>query len=183
MINSLILAAKIFDYAKDPNPDNWRTVNGARIHIDENGEVDGGAGAKFNNKKFGEDWRAGQRSALMQAAGVYQQPEEKKWEIPKLKGSEKQVKWANDIIQEAVDTIEANLKRSRERAKQYPKDTTFSDNVAIWEKLDKAYKALFPARIDNAAEIIDKRNYLNGRGMVEKFNKLSAVAQSGVKKQ
>lgn len=35
-----------------------------------------------------------------------------------IKGSEKQVAWAQDIIQSSFDTIDANIKRTEERSKQ-----------------------------------------------------------------
>lgn len=46
----LIMAKKTLDYQKDPNPENWRTIKGAKVHIDEEGKIDGGAGGKFNGK-------------------------------------------------------------------------------------------------------------------------------------
>lgn len=36
------------DYEPDPNPENWRTINGAKVHINNEGYIDGGAGGKFN---------------------------------------------------------------------------------------------------------------------------------------
>lgn len=50
--------ARIFDAAyqmtliqeKDNNPDHWKTINGAHVHVDENGNYDGGAGGLFNGK-------------------------------------------------------------------------------------------------------------------------------------
>ena len=67
--NSLILAARILDADLfDDSSDNWKTINGARVHLDEDGQIDGGAGGKFTGKKIGEDWRAGERSVLMKAA-------------------------------------------------------------------------------------------------------------------
>ena len=36
-------------YPKDPNPENWRTINGSHVHL-ENGKIDGGAGGKFHGK-------------------------------------------------------------------------------------------------------------------------------------
>ncbi len=42
--------ARAFDFAKDPNPDNWKTINGAHVHMDGNGQIDGGAGGKFNGQ-------------------------------------------------------------------------------------------------------------------------------------
>ena len=41
-------------YTKDPNPDNWKTIKGAKVHLDETGSIDGGAGGKFNGRKFGQ---------------------------------------------------------------------------------------------------------------------------------
>ena len=38
-------------YPKDPNPENWRTISGAKVHL-TNGKIDGGAAGKFE----GNDW-------------------------------------------------------------------------------------------------------------------------------
>lgn len=60
----LLRLARAFDYQKDPNPEHWRTINGAKVHLDKNGNYDGGAGSKFNGRHhYGPDWR--QKSALM----------------------------------------------------------------------------------------------------------------------
>lgn len=39
---------RTLDYEKDPNPEHWRTISGAKVHLDNNGEIDGGAGGNFN---------------------------------------------------------------------------------------------------------------------------------------
>ncbi len=39
------------DYPKDPDPKNWRTINGSKVHL-SNGKIDGGAGEKFK----GNEW-------------------------------------------------------------------------------------------------------------------------------
>lgn len=39
------------NYPKDHNPENWRTISGAKVHL-TNGKIDGGAGGKFE----GNDW-------------------------------------------------------------------------------------------------------------------------------
>lgn len=58
------LIARALDYAKDPDPNHWRTINGSHVHLDKNGNYDGGAGSKFNGRHhYGPDWR--QKSALM----------------------------------------------------------------------------------------------------------------------
>lgn len=59
-ISPLIMAARILDenYAKDPNPENWRTINGAKVHLNEGQQIDGGAGGKFSGKEFGSNFSA-----------------------------------------------------------------------------------------------------------------------------
>ena len=46
----LIMARRTLDYQKDPDPENWRTIKGAHVHVDNEGKIDGGAGGKFNGK-------------------------------------------------------------------------------------------------------------------------------------
>jgi hypothetical protein len=38
-------------YPKDPNPENWRTINGSKVHL-TNGKIDGGASGKFVGKNW-----------------------------------------------------------------------------------------------------------------------------------
>lgn len=56
----LLLAARMWDadYPKDPDPNNWRTINGAKVHLDGERNIDGGAGGKFNQKEFGSNFSA-----------------------------------------------------------------------------------------------------------------------------
>ena len=35
---------RAWDWEKDTNQGNWRTINGSHVHLDENGNYDGGAG-------------------------------------------------------------------------------------------------------------------------------------------
>ena len=60
------------NYPKDPNPDNWRTINGSKVHL-ENGKIDGGAGGKFSGTywkgKVPHTPKAGGVSAVTKQAG------------------------------------------------------------------------------------------------------------------
>lgn len=54
MSELLNLLAKAFDtkgYPDDKNPKNWRKINGSSVHLDAYGNIDGGAGGKFNGAK------------------------------------------------------------------------------------------------------------------------------------
>ena len=56
---------RTWDWTKDPNPEHWKTINGAKVHLDKNGNYDGGAHGKFNGNHHygGPDWR--QKALLM----------------------------------------------------------------------------------------------------------------------
>lgn len=41
---------RALDYQKDPDPNHWGTINGAHVHKDENGNIDGGAGGALNGR-------------------------------------------------------------------------------------------------------------------------------------
>ena len=59
--NELIVlyGMRTLDYEKDPNPEHWRTISGAKVHLDQNGEIDGGAGGKFTGNYW--DGKKGQQ--------------------------------------------------------------------------------------------------------------------------
>ena len=63
-LQCLIRLARALDYNRDPDPKHWKTINGAKVHVDENGNYDGGAGGKFTGRHhYGPDWK--QKTALM----------------------------------------------------------------------------------------------------------------------
>ena len=62
-LQCLIRLARALDYNRDPDPKHWKTINGAHVHVDENGGYDGGAGGKFTGRHhYGPDWK--QKTAL-----------------------------------------------------------------------------------------------------------------------
>ena len=62
--NELIVlyGMRTLDYEKDPNPEHWRTISGAKVHLDQNGEIDGGAGGKFTGNYW--DGKKGQQHVI-----------------------------------------------------------------------------------------------------------------------
>ena len=58
-LQCLIRLARALDYNRDPDPKHWKTINGAKVHLDKNGNYDGGAGGKFNGNHHygGPDWK------------------------------------------------------------------------------------------------------------------------------
>lgn len=39
-------------YPKDLDPRHWKTINGSHVHLDKNGNYNGGAGGKFNGQHY-----------------------------------------------------------------------------------------------------------------------------------
>jgi hypothetical protein len=48
------------DYPKDPDPKNWRTIEGSHVHL-TNGKIDGGAGGKFS----GHTWTGREKHSFI----------------------------------------------------------------------------------------------------------------------
>lgn len=73
-VKELLRLARALDYEKDPNPKNWKTINGAKVHLDKNGKYDGGAGGKFNgNYHFGgSDWKE-KKSQIQNLTNIFNQ--------------------------------------------------------------------------------------------------------------
>ena len=88
-------------HPKDPDPKNWRTINGSKVHLTE-GKIDGGAGGKFS----GKEWTGKAKHEFT--------PKEKLKPAPKEKGTEaeKLMSYINEQV--GVDLSEhCNTKREK----------------------------------------------------------------------
>lgn len=56
-------------YPKDPNPENWRTISGAKVHLSE-GKIDGGAGGKFTGKSWTSQQHPHKYDSLQSAKSI-----------------------------------------------------------------------------------------------------------------
>lgn len=126
----LIMAKKTLDYEKDPDPENWRTIKGAHVHVDNEGKIDGGAGGKFNGKG------ALPRSMF---SGTGKQTEfaevtEKKKEIAERVQKEKETQKAERRKQQAAarkqQKAEQEAKQRKEREDWYWEDKPESKPTA-----------------------------------------------------
>ena len=53
------MLAQVPYYEKDLNPEHWKTINGAKVHLDKNGNYDADADRKFNGSHhYGPDYKA-----------------------------------------------------------------------------------------------------------------------------
>lgn len=82
-----------------------------------------------------------------------------------MKGSEKQVKWAEDIIEGARKTIEANIRLHMENAEKFPTAAkTYNDRADQWKRIGAQVEAAV-AKCDDAALIINKRSMFSFEGL------------------
>ena len=82
-----------------------------------------------------------------------------------LKGSEKQVAWAEDIIAGARGTIKANIDNIKAQQEKYNMKFR-QDELEAYEKCKESLETLL-AGIDSAAKIIDLRYKISGRAINE----------------
>jgi len=73
-----------------------------------------------------------------------------------MKGTEKQVKWAEDIINGAKETIRHNIERSANEPEE----------LKIWKWIEVQYNKTMEQVGDNAAMIINNRKALDSDRMV-----------------
>ena len=89
--------------------------------------------------------------------------------FPELTGSEKQIKWANDIRDSALDTIEANIESNRNYLKRFKNDFDAQVKLDLYEGARKAYLEKLRS-VTSAKEIIDNRYLYDGRMIVGTVN-------------
>ncbi len=70
-----------------------------------------------------------------------------------MKGSEKQIKWAEDIKKGAMDTLTNNL----ERMKNSGHEEYYKITIQVFEELKKELEECFE-KVDDAKVIIENRN-------------------------
>ena len=87
-----------------------------------------------------------------------------------MKGTEKQIAFANNIIQESRNTIAANIARFTELG--------LERDVKIWNMVSEQYETAI-SKIDNAAFVIDHRTSLGSNGVMSAYNQINIMVSSG----
>lgn len=77
--------------------------------------------------------------------------------MPELKGSEKQIRWANDIRSSALDVAEMNIRNARKNEKLGLGITYLNPSVKSTNEVRDMLRKLFQSQT-SAKEIIDKRD-------------------------
>ena len=81
-----------------------------------------------------------------------------------LKGTEKQIAWATDLINDAMNTIEKNLENAKNGKDFYAKY-----NVQAFSELKASLEKVI-AKLETAAQVIDNRLILNPSQILHKAN-------------
>ncbi len=147
--------ARIFDAAyqmtliqeKDSNPDHWKTINGAHVHVDENGNYDGGAGGLFNGKHhYGEGYK---EKAEKDRQKALKNTLKAKWDkIKEEKERPKREAEAQRKATEAQKKAEEEYRNSEEY-KQHQKEKAERDVAYMKEKREEHLRKIIKKRYKN----------------------------------
>lgn len=92
--------------------------------------------------------------------------------LPTLKGSEKQVKWAEQIRNNAIDTINRNIDLANERIKKYPSaQKKYQNEIESLQEIGKQLKEVL-LKVSNASQIIEKRHIFDSSRILDEASKI-----------
>ena len=93
-----------------------------------------------------------------------------------MKGTEKQIAWAEDIIDSARRTIDGNVELVEKRIAEY--GDLFAADLSAW-RIMRGFVNNFVATIDSAAQVIDKRHILASAAIVQMANRMGEDIRTG----
>lgn len=158
-VKELLRLARALDYEKDPNPEHWKTINGAKVHVDKNGKYDGGAGGKFNgNYHFGgADWKD-KKAKIESLANAFNQAVAQKQAQANAQGNGQGNTSAQNVASKATNTS-AKLRKEAKRDKITSKNWESKINNATsgeeWVGIYAKAKKTLEKEIKNAANYSD----------------------------
>lgn len=120
-LKTMMLRVATMDaWPKDPDPKNWRTIEGTHVHL-KNGKIDGGAGGKFN----GHYWTGKQKHNFMGPKIPAQMPGAptngwKNATIPKIPQAPK--KMSSEEAETSIHTLKTYLKKLKVYGKTHSGD-------------------------------------------------------------
>lgn len=92
--------------------------------------------------------------------------------LPTLKGSEKQVKWAEQIRNNAIDTINRNIDLANEKIKKYPSaQKIYQNQIESLQEIGKQLKEVL-LKVSNASQIIEKRHIFDSSRILDEASKI-----------
>ena len=91
--------------------------------------------------------------------------------LPQLKGSERQIAWANQIRRDAIATADRNIEHFQKEKKKAGGISIHDDTIAAYKEVrSNLVNAL--QKIDSASVIIDKRHIFSGDTVIREADKI-----------
>lgn len=98
-----------------------------------------------------------------------------------MKGTEKQIKWAEDIIREARETINCNVKNIKEQQEKYNCKWR-QDEIEAFEMCGKSLEEML-SKTNDASQIINMRAKLSSRSIIEMVHEYCFVMKNRKQKE
>lgn len=94
----------------------------------------------------------------------------------KNEGDRKQIKWVEDIIRDARETIRRNIELIKALQEKHGYDVR-QDELEAYEKCSESLEKVF-ASTENASDIIEMRNRISGRAINEMVNRYCLIQKN-----
>lgn len=111
-------------------------------------------------------WELVKKAGMTISIGLKKAWQEAKKGVKAMRGSEKQIAWAEDIKKEAYGTVNANIKTLDEKIEKYPNWETAKKERAAFIRVREMLDEVF-GKIEDASVIIEKRYMLSGKSIIE----------------
>ena len=122
LLEQLAQATDTKGYPDDKNPENWRTIRGAKVHLNEAGHIDGGAGGKFKGKRWTSPMHPHKTtSARAAAGGIAKSPE---------RGVQKEINANNQAGNALSKLAQAASPAQKTQKRTLPKNTALGQLAA-----------------------------------------------------
>ena len=92
-------------------------------------------------------------------------------DMPKLEGSEKQIKWAEQIRENAINTVNNNIHLAKNRIKQNSQVQDYKDDLEAYNHIGKQLGEELK-KIDSASVLINRREFFSGARINQLAQKL-----------
>lgn len=172
-------------YPDDKNPDHWRKIKGAPVHLDANGNIDGGAGGKFGGKKW-TSAKHPHKPASYSKPGVTTADLKKAWSrvakyhvaMQRAKTTQLKLTHAQNMLsaiedyqklkQQADPSVQNTHKPDIKKAQQHAQNTinapagqplTASQFIGQYQKLQKAVQNGDRRKIQSLLKDVSQNNY------------------------
>lgn len=103
--------------------------------------------------------------------------------LPELQGTEKQIAWAKQIREDALETAGKNIKLNQDRLKQYGPGmkNMYEPRIEAYKQVrQNLYTAL--TKISNASDIIDKRHIISADMVTKEADRIEEQIRKKKKK-